>query len=126
MKFLGFIQNEKIPYFHKAADILIAPYSSSCSTVEWMSPIKIFEYMASDVPIIASDLKRVIEICNNGECLFFKESDSSDLATKIRELFINKDLRKTLIEKASQTVKNYSYENRCQKIINFSKKKLHI
>ena len=85
VKFLGFIENRKIHLYHKAADILLAPYSTKCSTVDWMSPIKIFEYTASKVPIIASDVKRIKEICNNHECLFFNNDDPYEC------LFFNND-----------------------------------
>lgn len=119
LKFLGFIQNSKIPFYQKAADVLIAPYSSKCSTVEWMSPIKIFEYMASKVPIIASNVKRVMEICNNEECLLFKESDSLNLAETIEKLVNSENLRYNLVEKAYKTAKNYTYRKRCHKILDF-------
>lgn len=119
LKFLGFIQNNKIPFYHKAADVLLAPYSSKCITVEWMSPIKIFEYMASKVPIITSDVKRVMEICNNGESLFFKESDPINLAETIEKLVNSENLRYSLIEKAYKTAKNYTYRKRCHKILDF-------
>lgn len=121
VKFLGFIQNSKIPLYHKAADILIAPYSLKCNNIQWMSPIKLFEYMASNVPIIASNVKRIKHICNKGECLFFKESDPQDLAEKIRILLNDKDLGLDLSERAYKTVQNYTYEKRCQKIIDFFK-----
>ncbi len=119
LKFLGFIQNSKIPFYQKAADVLIAPYSSKCSTVEWMSPIKIFEYMASKVPFIASDVKRVMEICKNGECLLFKESDSLNLAETIKKLVNSENLRYNLVEKAYKTAKNHTYRKRCHKILDF-------
>lgn len=119
VKFLGFIQNSKIPFYHKAADVLVAPYSLKCNNIQWMSPIKLFEYMASKVPIIASNVKRIKQICNNGEWLFFKESDPLDLVKKIKLLLNNKDLGLNLSERAYQTVKNYTYEKRCQKMLNF-------
>ncbi len=119
VKFLEFIENRKIPLYHKAADILLAPYSIKCSTVDWMSPIKLFEYMASKVPIIASDVKRIKEICKNHECLFFNHDNPHDLAKKIKEIISNEDLRRILIENSYNSVKNYTYKKRCQKIIDF-------
>ncbi len=121
VNFLGFIQNSKIPFYHKAADILVAPYSLKCNNIQWMSPIKLFEYMASKIPIITSNVKRIKQICNNGECLFFKESYPLDLVKKIKKLLNNKDLGLNLSERAYQTVKNYTYEKRCQEIISFFK-----
>ncbi len=117
INFLGFIENKKIPLFHKAADILLAPYSIKCDTVEWMSPIKIFEYMASQVPIIASDVVRMKEICNNNECLFFKADDAKDLSNKIAILIKDKDLQAKLVQNAYQKSKEHTYRIRCARIL---------
>ncbi|MEJ2250741.1 MAG: glycosyltransferase, partial [Candidatus Lokiarchaeota archaeon] len=119
LKFTGFIQNSKIPLYHKAADILLAPYSLSCPTVEWMSPIKIFEYMGSKVPIIASNVNRIKEICQNGECMFFEENNPVDLAKKIDILLSDNNLKSNYVKKAYNTVKKHTYQKRCKKILNF-------
>jgi glycosyltransferase involved in cell wall biosynthesis len=37
------------------------------NTVGWISPLKIFEYIAAKRPIIASDLPVLREILTNGE-----------------------------------------------------------
>jgi hypothetical protein len=54
-------------------DVLLMPYQESVSigisghdTARWMSPMKMFEYMASGVPIIASDLPALREILKDG------------------------------------------------------------
>ena len=47
-------------------DIHLAPYQLSVPTVKWMSPLKIFEYMAARRPIIASDLPVLREILTHG------------------------------------------------------------
>ncbi|MHA1251507.1 MAG: glycosyltransferase [Candidatus Helarchaeota archaeon] len=121
IRFLGFLENELIPYYHKAADILLAPYTSSCLTVKWMSPIKLFEYMASKTPIIASDLPRIREICNNNECLFFLENNTEDLCEKIKTLLENKDIAEKLVKNAYKKAQQNSYLIRCKKILNFIK-----
>lgn len=117
INFLGFIENRIIPLYQKSADILLAPYSSRCNTLNWMSPIKIFEYMASKVPIIASDLSRIKEICNNDECLIFKADEPLDLSIKINKILEDLGLQKELIENAYNKVKMYTYSIRCKKII---------
>ncbi len=115
--FLGYKQNRIIPLYLKSADILLAPYSINCLTVKWMSPIKIFEYMASGVPIIASDVKRIKEICNKKECLFFNADNHRDLSKKIEHLIQNENVQKSLVEKSLKKVKNHTYEKRCKKIL---------
>ena len=115
--FLGHRQNSIIPSYLKSADILLAPYSINCITGKWMSPIKIFEYMASGVPMIASDLKRIKEICHKEECLFFKADNPKDLSRKIEYLIQNENIQKSLIKKSLNEVKNRTYEERCKKIL---------
>lgn len=118
--FLGFINHSLIPYYLKASDVLLAPYSLGCKTVNWMSPLKIFEFKAAKVPIIASDVSRLREICNNYECLFFEVDNPIDLSEKIKLIIKDKDLQFQLIKNAYQKVINNSYEKRCNQIIKFA------
>jgi len=118
VKFISFRENREIPIYLKSADILLAPYSLNSRIIKWISPIKLFEYMASKVPIIASDVKRLREICNNNECLFFKVDDAKDLSIKINKLIENKELQEILVQNAYKKVKNYTYKKRCKEILN--------
>jgi len=115
--FLGFKENNLIPFYLKSADILLAPYSRECSTVRWMSPLKLFEYMASKIPIIASDVDRSKEICNNGECLFFQADDPRDLSKKIKFLMQNREMQIFFIKNAYDKAKNHTYSKRCDIIL---------
>ena len=117
ISFLGFIENKLIPLYHKSANILLAPYSRKCSTVDWMSPIKLFEYMAAKVCIIASDVERIREICNNDECLLFQADNSKDLSEKINLLLEDEDLQRKLINNALEKSKTHTYIKRCKNII---------
>ncbi|MEM4247744.1 MAG: glycosyltransferase, partial [Candidatus Nanoarchaeia archaeon] len=57
--FYGFVPPSKVPAYLKSVDVLLAPYQRKVSTVAGidssnrMSPLKIFEYMASGKPFIA-------------------------------------------------------------------------
>jgi glycosyltransferase involved in cell wall biosynthesis len=115
--FLGFKKNNLIPIYLKSADILLAPYSLKCPTVKWMSPIKLFEYMASKVPIIASEVTRIKEVCENGECLLFKVDNSKDLAEKIRILLLDQIMQEKLTQNAFNKATEFTYKKRCEKII---------
>lgn len=55
-----------------SVDILLMPYQTSVSigvrrhdTAAWMSPMKMFEYLASGVPIVSSDLPALREVLSN-------------------------------------------------------------
>ena len=73
--------------------------------------------MASGVPIIASDVKRIKEICNKNECFFFNADNPRDLSRKIEHLIQNENVQKSLVEKSLTKVKNHTYEKRCKKIL---------
>lgn len=116
---LEFKPHKLIPYYLKAADILLAQYSLNCQSLKWMSPIKIFEYMGSKTPIIATNAGRMGEICNNNECLLTNPDDPRDLSEKIKFLINDKNLRNKLAQNAYQKAKMLTYKKRCQKIIEF-------
>ena len=60
---VGYRPHSEIPYWLKAADVLVLPNSAKKEISKcWTSPMKMFEYMASQRPIVASDLPSIREI----------------------------------------------------------------
>ncbi|CAB3289261.1 Glycosyl transferase group 1 [Methanocaldococcus lauensis] len=116
--FRPFVENSKVPLFLKASDVLVIPNSSKYEiSVKYTSPLKLFEYMASKRPIIASDLPSIREIVDDNEVLFFEPDNEKDLALKVEKLIKDKELQNKLINNAFNKVKNYSWENRSKQII---------
>lgn len=121
INFIGFKERFIVPYYLKAADLLLATYSSNCPTLNIMSPVKIIEYMASKVPFIATKIGRNIELCNNNECTFIEPNNSKDLSEKIKLILENADLRKKIVRNAYNKAKEYSIKKRCRKILKLYK-----
>ncbi|MFX0141654.1 MAG: glycosyltransferase family 4 protein [Candidatus Hodarchaeota archaeon] len=115
--FVGLKPFKLIPYYLKAADVLLATFSLNCPTLKYMSPVKIIEYMASRTPFIATRIGRNIEICNNNECLFTEVDNAKDLSEKIMKLINNKNLQNKLIENAYNTAKEHTFKKRCKMIL---------
>ncbi|GAG00742.1 unnamed protein product, partial [marine sediment metagenome] len=71
----GFIPPSLTNKYIRNYDILVMPYQKKVSisgdkfsdTSQWMSPLKMFEYMASGKPIIASDLPALREVLKQGK-----------------------------------------------------------
>lgn len=119
INFLGIVPYKLIPYYLKAADVLLAPYSNETYSLNYMSPLKIFEYMASNTPIIATKAGRINELCSNNQFLLTNPDDPIDLSEKIEELIVNDILKNKLIKNAYTNVKKHTIKERCRKILEF-------
>jgi len=103
-----------VPYYLKSADVLILPNSSRERISRlFTSPMKMFEYMASGRPIVASNLPSIREVLNERNSILFKPDDPRDLADKIQ---IALDDQK-VSEKALLDVQKYTWHKRVKKIL---------
>jgi glycosyltransferase involved in cell wall biosynthesis len=118
IRIIGRKPHRLIPFFLKAADVLILPHRRG-SDEFFASPLKLFEYMASKKPIIASDTPSLREILDEGCAILVQPDDPEVLAGAIRRALSNSELCEKIARKAFEKVKNYSWRNRAEKIINF-------
>lgn len=117
--FLSRQSQERLALFQKAADILLMPFPDKAHYKYFMSPVKMFEYMASKKPIIASDLPSIKEVLNDKNALLVKEGDPEDLAQGIKNILNDKRFAENLTTQAFIDVKKYSWQERVKKILAF-------
>jgi glycosyltransferase involved in cell wall biosynthesis len=123
--FFGQQPHETIPRFLFCADILLLPNAPVTDESKfYTSPIKMFEYMASGRPIIASDLPSIREILNEKNALLFEAGNPSDLAQKIIFLAGNQKLAHEIAMKAYRDAQKYTWSNRAASIVAFIKKEI--
>ncbi len=109
----------EIPSYLKAADVLVLPNSGKEKiSSTFTSPLKLFEYMASGTPIVASDLPSLREILDDNLAVFFKPDDPRSLALAIEALLGDKDLYAKIAECLPIAAKEYSWSKRAVKIAN--------
>lgn len=91
---VGYKPHAEIPKYLKAADVLVLPNSQFSKTARFSaysrndtSPIKLFEYMASGVPIVASDLPSIREILNEQNATLVPPDSSDALHCGIAAVF---------------------------------------
>lgn len=117
---VGRQRHEDIHYYLKSADVLVLPNKSGDKMSEkYTSPLKLFEYMASRRPIVASDLPSIREILNENNCVFFEPDNSKNLADKIKSVLRDNRLTEKVVEQAYGDVKQYAWEKRARNIIDF-------
>lgn len=117
---VGFVKNEFIPLYQMAGDILLMPYektitgSSGGNTVDYCSPMKMFEYLASGRPIISSDIPVFHEVLNSNNAVFCDSEDSLCWRDAILQIQNQPVIAKSLSSQAKLDAKEYSWVNRCK------------
>ncbi|MCB9554673.1 MAG: glycosyltransferase family 4 protein [Deltaproteobacteria bacterium] len=92
--FHGFVAHKDVIRYHRAFDVLllscaqrVAPSGGTGDIARWMSPIKLFEYMAAGKPIVASDLPVLREVLTDGiNCRLADPNNPAAWAEILREL----------------------------------------
>jgi len=114
----GFRSHTEIPYWLAAADVLVLPNSGKETiSARYTSPLKLFEYMAANRPIIASDLPSLREIMNEKNAIFFTPDNSDSLAGAIKKVLSDPVMAKNISEQAFQGVQAYTWQKRAIMII---------
>ncbi len=119
--FIGRVSHTLIPIYLKAFDALVAPFPENEHYKYYMSPMKIFEYMASGRPIISTRLPSILEVMGNGEALLVSPGNVTELAQGIDKVLSDQDFATALSDKALTAVSNYTWDERVKKILQFIK-----
>ena len=119
--FISYQPHAKVIRYIKAMDALVIPFPNKPHYAFYASPLKLFEYMASGRPIIASSLPALREILNDKNALFFKPDDAPDLARAIKMLKSSQMLGYHLSQQALADVQQYTWQKRAKNILNFIK-----
>lgn len=121
--FHGFVQPNETYKYRNICDILLAPYQGDTEgnkTSKYMSPMKLFEYMASNKVIICSDLKVIYETLDKESAIFVDSLNIDEWEKAIVDLSKDKDKRDKLSNKAYLNfLNNFTWESRVKKILDF-------
>lgn len=117
---LGYQDYFKIPYYLKASDCLVLTGTKKSKVSQhYTSPMKMFEYMASGRPIIASDLLSFREVLNQGNSILVKSDNSRALAEGIKKVLNSPELAERISSQAFKDVQQYTWDKRAKKILKF-------
>lgn len=101
-----------------AADVLVLPNRKGDITSEYYtSPLKLFEYMASETPIVASALPSIQEVLNDETAYLVTPNNPKALAGGIIEVLSNKELSHLRAIAARKKVEYHTWDLRAQRII---------
>lgn len=120
IKIVGHREHSEIPIWQKAADVLVLPNTAKEDISKYQtSPMKLFEYMASRRPIVATGLPSIQEILNDTNAVIVSPDDPEEMAKGINEILKNGEKASSIAEKAYQDVLFHTWEKRAKRILNF-------
>lgn len=102
-----------------AGDVLVLPTSSrSVVGMHFTSPLKLFTYMASGIPIVASDVSSTREVLPDNGAYWFTADDAESLAKTITEAIKDPQARERA-QVARGAVRGYTWDTRAEAILAF-------
>ena len=116
----GHKEHSEIPYWQKAGDVLVLPNTAKEDISKlYTSPMKLFEYMASGRPIVASRIISITEILNEKNSILVEPDNPEALASAISDIIANPKKGEALSEQAMTDVKEFTWDKRAKRILAF-------
>jgi len=116
--FTGQVPHEKITYYLYASDVLLALWSADVPTINYCSPLKLFEYMAAGRIIVAHGFPTIREVLNDGhDALLVQPGSIENLIEKTAEALNNPDLNGMPISARERVFKEYTWQKRVEQIL---------
>lgn len=109
----------EVPLWLKASDVLLMPHPKTEFYSFYVSPLKMFEYMASKRPIVASRLPAIEEILTDKQnALIGEPGCPEDIAKNIKTALSDKKLSERIASRSYVDVQEYTWEKRARRISN--------
>ena len=118
LKFVDRVPNREVPLWLNALDVAVMPFPETEHYKYFISPLKLFEYMAAGVPIVASDLPSIRDILQHDKNAWLVPPGNSDsLGQAILTLLRDPDRATRLAKTAKEEVRHYTWKKRAQGIL---------
>lgn len=113
--FTGAVSHGEVPDLVRQLDIALAPYPV-LEHEFYFSPLKLFEYMACGVPVVAAAIAQISEVVADGETgLLYPPGDRDALAGRCRRLLESAQLRRRIGAAAADTVhRHYTWDRNAE------------
>ena len=107
LRLAGAVPHDRMPDFLAAMDIAVAPYEPQAGF--YFSPLKVFEYMAAGLPVVASNQGDLPEIIGDAGILV-APGDEPALRDALTDLLQDERMRKALSLRARRRARAMSWD----------------
>lgn len=120
---VGYRPHNEIPLWQKAADVVVLPNTARENISKYYtSPMKLFEYMASKRPIVATDIPSVREILDTTNAIIVAPDNPKATAQGIISALENQSLVNRITDTAYRFVELHTWSKRAMRVLNFIEK----
>ncbi|HRZ42997.1 MAG TPA: glycosyltransferase [Bacteroidales bacterium] len=120
IRFEGQQPHNRIPLYLYAADVLLAMWSREVPTINFCSPLKVFEYLATGIPMVIPGYPTIMEVVEDGKDAFVCLPDDPLSFEKTLQRALDADsesLRMMASNARKKATESYSWNTRAQRII---------
>ena len=118
----GFIPNRELPLFQAACEVLLMPYqcevaaSSGGDIARYLSPMKLFEYLACGRVILSSDLPVLREVLDDSNSILLPPEDVGMWVQVLKVIRNDLPRQQVLGEQARKDSKRFTWKSRAERI----------
>jgi glycosyltransferase involved in cell wall biosynthesis len=113
----GWAEYARLPGLLTAMDVAVAPYPALDDF--YFSPLKLYEYMAAGLPVVASHIGQIANVINDGHNgILVKPGDAEGLMVALERLRCNRHMRKEIGKAARSTAEARTWQDNAKQVIN--------
>ena len=117
VSFTGLVPRSQVAARLAQADVLVMPHTATPVSERYASPLKLFEYIASGKPVVASDLASIREVLRDGEnaCLV-RPGDPEALASGIAKVLGDPPFAEHIARAGFEKASSYTWARRAERL----------
>ena len=121
--FSGNVRNDVLPFYISAFDIAVMPHSN-----DYGSPMKVFEYMSMEKPVVVPQFGPLYEVVTNGqEGFLFGPENISEFSCFLDKLIMDEGLRQEMGRKARyKIIEKHNWHKNASSVIEFFKQMVDV
>ena len=119
VRFTGSLPHEEVAVLIRELDAALAPYPRPNGHPFYFSPLKLFEYMASGVPVVAARLGQIAEVVDDGRTgLLYPAGDLDALERACERLLVDPAVRGRIGAAAAREVAGrYTWDGNAERVV---------
>ncbi|SMY10667.1 glycosyltransferase [Brevibacterium jeotgali] len=101
VEFTGAVAPEQVPDLLADSDVAVAPYPSAAASDSYFSPLKVYEYLAAGLPVVASAIGQIPQVLDGtGAGILVPPSDAGALGRVLDSLAEDRHARQDMSRRA--------------------------